>query len=136
MWAHLILGGCRHISTEGCKHARTQCLSQQKPLLSFKKHKNSCNTRQASTEEEKYFFFFTNISQNFRLTVSRDGSESYSLQRYELLELKRIGGGQLYCDFSDLNHNGQPSLFFNYTCEKSFKTDNQTLCFFITVNDL
>ena len=57
------------------------------------------------------------------------GSESYSLQRYELLELKRIGGGQLYCDFSDLNHNGQPSLFFNYICEKSFKTDNQTLCF-------
>ena len=39
MWKHLILGGCRHISTEGCKHARTQCLNQQKPLLSFKNRK-------------------------------------------------------------------------------------------------
>ena len=41
MRKHLISGWCRHISTEGCKHARTQCLNQQKPLLSFKKHKNT-----------------------------------------------------------------------------------------------
>ena len=41
MRKHLISGWCRHISTEGCKHARTQCLNQQKPLLSFKKHKNN-----------------------------------------------------------------------------------------------
>ena len=56
MRKHLISGWCRHISTEGCKHARTQCLNQQKPLLSFKKHKNtevqnSENTAAANNKE-------------------------------------------------------------------------------------